>query len=962
MNIELPLKEGERPLFNALHLLEHAYRDFKRTGNVFESIDESYLLKTATELYVISEILTLRDLKGMRHQSNDLFEFLKTLPLFFNAQQVKEWEVAKKWNSSKFFPHKETLIEYENSFNSLKPSIAYQVNNQCHQSIWQQWFMQTDIHELKKTIEDSAQRLIQWNQHRKESSPLENNINVFIQYFDLNKDITKNWYYLYTLGQQDSPIWNAFFKELDSKTPASELINVWEKALNLKTDSINSLLFSDSILIELGFLKSIAVESQDWHHVWENINNFNYPHFNKKLIQSQNLLDLFLKKINTVDALPFDWFSYIKNADSILNILQNLQSGKVLIYGSDLSGKKSFIFSMLKALNYSGYFINHQKEISEDLEKHKIHEFLLADKLLKNFKNSALIIDHGDKTYDCNDARLINPLQALQIWTISDIKDVNQKFLQSFDFVFEMDNPPLSSRLILTNQIFKDKNIAFRIAQSVKNPSQIFKVGKLCHIANNFSWDYISMLLYGFQKLTNKNHQYINLNKLEIDDNIVNLVGYPALTETLDNIVQFYKNPDLYSNIGAKANKGILLVGPPGTGKTHFARNLSKLVNLPLFAPDTSVLAGNLELIDVLFDELKRQAPCILFLDEIDTLIANPKSTFGVDLEKQKIVNTFLSHIDGIESNDGILIVGATHRKDNFDPAAIRSGRLSKVIHLNLPNEKAREEIFLEHLKLKKIDPALNTKELLKLTVGFSCADIMEAVNKAAILAVEQHKSHIDMTCFKLSCDEVFWGYADNSIVINEKQKELTAYHEAGHTIVALYYGYHVPRVTIRPRDNSLGATHCVQEEGVFNMSREDVEKRVQIMLGGICAEKLMFNQFENGGVKDLSQAKKIVLHAICEAGLGQEGAIHLGDSKLWSNERKLRIEKEEKEFMSEQFETTQSILNNHKDLLIEISNELLQHKEISGDIMQYFKSKINLPTGYIKKQYQRDNQIYHQE
>ncbi len=963
MNLLLPLKEGERPLFAGLQLVENIYKDFKRTNNVFESTEEATIFKIVTELYVISEILIFRENKGLRQNSLDVFELLTTLPLFFNSKQVKEWEVEKIWNSKSFIPYKEILIEYENSLNTLTPSSIYQVNNDKNKYIWQQWFIKTDIKEIINIIEDSAQRLMDWNKSRKEKSTLEQNINIFSKYLKLDKNITKRWYFLYVLGQQNSPIWNLFLKEFNNDLSVSKLLSVWEKALNLKTDDINSLLFEDSILVELGFLNNhdLDIELNEWSNVWKKINLIHLPNIHKKLVNSKNVLKLFLKETNNIEVLPFDWFSYIKNSESILNIIKNLKSGKILIYGNDFSGKKSFIFSILSTLNYKGYFIN-TKEENQEKEQHRISELFLADKLLENFKDSVLMINNDDKIYDTNNSKLLNKPKSLQIWVISDIKEVNQKFLKSFDFVFEMENPPLSNRLILTNKIFNHKNIAFRVAQSVKEPAQILKIGKLCHLSNNFSWDYISMLLYEFQKLIQKNDQIINLNKLEIEENIVNLVGYPTLIENLNNIVQFYKNPDLYLNIGAKANKGILLVGPPGTGKTHFARNLSKMANLPLFAPDTSVLAGNLDLIDVLFDELKRQAPCILFLDEIDTLIANPKTMFGVDLEKQKIVNTFLSHIDGIESNDGILIIGATHRKENFDPAAIRSGRLSKVIYLNMPNEKAREEIWLEHLKNKKVDSKLNIKELLQLSIGFSCSDIMEAVNKAAILAVEKNKTHIDISCFKIACDEVFWGYSDNSIIINEKQKEITAYHEAGHTLMALYYGYSVPRVTIRPRENKLGATHFVNEEGIFNLSKEDVEKRIQIMLGGICAEKLIFNHYENGGVQDLAQAKKIVLHAICEAGLGSEGPIHLGDASFWSNERKQKIENEENNLMSEQFEKTEEILTTNKSLLKEIAITLLEYKEISGEIMNNFKNKINNPMLSIKQKNMKENHILHKE
>ena len=337
MNLLLPLKEGERPLFAGLQLVENIYKDFKRTGSVFESIEEATIFKLVTELYVISEILIFRENKGLRQNSVDVFELLKNLPLFFNSRQVKEWEVEKIWNSKNFIPYKEISIDYENSLNTLTPSSIYQVNNDKNKYIWQQWFMKTDIKEIINIIEDSAQRLMDWNKNRKEKSTLEQNLNIFSKYLSLDKNITKKWYFLYTLGQQSSPIWNLFLKEFKNDLSVSKLLSVWEKALNLKTDEINSLLFEDSILVELGFLNHhyIDIDVDDWSNVWKKMNLIHLPNIHKKLVNSKNLLKLFLKEINNIEVLPFDWFSYIKNSESILSIIKNLKSGKILIYGND---------------------------------------------------------------------------------------------------------------------------------------------------------------------------------------------------------------------------------------------------------------------------------------------------------------------------------------------------------------------------------------------------------------------------------------------------------------------------------------------------------------------------------------------------------------------------------------------------------------------------------------------------
>lgn len=941
MKLQLPLKKGERPLFKALQIVENIYRDYQRNGNAYETTKDELVVKWVAELYVLADILRVREFKGMRNNSYDLFNMLKELPLFFKVEQVKSWEVEKKWNTTEFVPYKSILLEYEISFDTLTPSSLYQANDKTSEHIWQHWLIKTPIKEVVDTLEYSAQSLLEWNNLRSEKSHLEINLKNLSKYVGVTKQLSKHWYYLQILGKEKNNLWTLFLRENNNSHHVEELLSVWEKSLQLPTTALNSLLYEDSILVELGFYNAVNNHSNSWEEYWQKIEQFNIPNINKVLLNQNNILHLFLRSFKSKENIPIEMFSYIKGLQEHIHLISQLKKGKVLIYGKHLSGKKSLINTILNQINYKGFVVNH-KEHRENEVKNKKHELKLADNLLSKFSRSALVIENAEENYELKSSKdlKLNLNNSLQFYTISNINEVNKNFLKTFDIVIEMESPPLKQRIELAKIFFEDESVAIRVSQTLKEPFEIIRIGKLCELAKDFSWSHISLLIASFNNLESLSNK-INLNKLDNDEEIIPLVGYPDLQELLNKLIHFYKNPNDYMNIGAKADKGVLLVGPPGTGKTHFARNLSKMVNIPIFAPDTSVLASNLELVQYMFNELKKHSPCILFLDEIDTLIANPKTLFSVDLEKQKIVNTFLSNIDGIESNDGILIIGTTHRKDNFDPAAIRSGRLSKVINLNLPNEKAREEIWAVHLKNKKYDSLINMNELAQLSVGFSCADIMEASNKAAIFAVESGSDQIDINHLKVACDETFWGYTDNNILVSEKQKLLTAYHEAGHALLAWKHGYNVQRITIRPRQNALGATHFVGEEGVFNMSLEVIKNKIQVMLGGICAEKVIFGYYENGGIGDLSQANKLVYHALAEAGLGKEGPFGLGDPTKWSNERKLIIEAEEKEIMLTQFQLTEDFILLNKELLTELATHLLQSKEISGEVMIYFKNKL---------------------
>lgn len=962
MEMNLPIKQGERPLFKALEIVESIYRDYRRSGDVYETTKSEYIIQTVAKLYVFADLIRVREYKGIRNNSYDLFKILEELPLFFKVEQVKEWEIEKKWNNTKFIPYKNVLLEYETSFETLTPSSLYQAKSQNNINIWQQWLIKTPIKDVIETLEYSAQSLLEWNNKRKQKTHLEKNLDSLSKYISLNKKDTKNWFFLQVLGKENNDFWNLFLRENQDNDAVSKLINIWEKSLNLEINSLNSLLYEDSTLVELGFYSQVKEKANDWKQYWSLLEKFDIPYMNTRLINQKNILSLFLKEVQMKDALPLEMFAYMKGLKENIHLINQLKKGKVLIHGKNLSGKKSLVHSILKLLGYKGFTINHKEHQSNEA-KNKLHELNLADRLLSKFEKSALIIENSEDNYDLKSKNKIKLNNSLQFWTVSNIKEVDANFLQTFDIILEIEPPPLKQRIQLSKFFFEDESIAIRIAQSLKQPFEIIRIGKLCHLAQDWSWKHITLLMSNFNSITNIEDEKIDLNRLDNEDDIIPLVGYPDLKELLNKLVNFYKNPNEYMKMGAKADKGILLVGPPGTGKTHFARNLSKIVNLPIFAPDTSVLASNLEGINNMFIELKKHSPCILFLDEIDTLIANPKVFGVINLEKQKIVNTFLSNIDGIESNDGILIIGTTHRKDNFDPAAIRSGRLSKVISLNLPTEDARKEIWEVHLKNKMVDENITMEQLAQLSVGFSCADIMEASNKAAVLAVESQRKEVGIIDLQIACDETFWGYTDSNMIVNEKQKRITAYHEAGHALLAWRHGYKVQRITIRPRQNSLGATHFVGEEGVFNMSIEGIRNKLQVMLGGICAEKIIFGYYENGGIGDLKHANDLVYHALSQAGLGNEGPIHLGDPKLWSNDRRLRLEYEEKEIMEKEFAETESYLNLNQDLLKELALYLLEHKEISGSIMNYFKNKLLTTNVITKKEINKlDEQVLHKD
>lgn len=954
MELNLPLKKGERPLFKALELVENIYRDYKRNGNEYETIKSEDIINWVAKIHVIAEMLRLREFMGIRQNSNDVFNYLLELPIFFTTEQVKNWEVEKKWNNISFILDRAALQEYEISFETLTPSSLYQAKTPLNEKIWKQWMIKTPIKEVIETLEYSAQSLLDWDKKRSDNTVLEKNIKSLSKYLSLNKRDSESWTVLQILANKKTEIWDFYLKNNKDSDSINSLMYIWEKALNLKNESISSLFYEDSDLVSLGFLKPINKDFNSWVECWKEVEGLKVPNIHKKVLNNDNILNLFLKEVRNDDC-PIEVFDYLKGIKEKINIISKLKKGKILIYGKPLSGKRTLVSGILKLLNYKGFTINHvNSETNAQFEDLK-----LADKLLSAFENSALIINNAEDNYSLKEKNNKIESNSLQFWTVSEKEKVHPNMLKDFDLIIELESPPLKQRINIAKLFFKDDSIAIRVAQSIKEVFEIVRLGKLCSVAGDYSWSQILLLINSFSVLDSIESK-IPLNKLENDDEITPLVGYPDLQELLKHIVEFYNNPNKYIEMGAKADKGIVLVGPPGTGKTHFVRNLSKIVDIPIFAPETSIIAKNIDHINQMFKDLKKNAPCILFLDEIDTLIASPITNFSIDLEKQKIVNSFLSNIDGIESNDGILIVGATHRKNNFDPAATRSGRLSKMIELSLPNKENRKEIWQAHLKNKKINSEINLEELSFLSAGFSCADIMESANKAAKIAIASNNNCISIEDLRIACDETYWGEANSNTIVNDNQNLITAYHEAGHAILAWKNGYEVQRITIRPRKDFLGATHFLGDEGSHNMSLAAIREGIQVSLGGICAEKIMLGHYEDGGIGDLEQASNLLYRAITNAGLGDEGPLFLQKEEKWSNERKVRIENEEKKLMEEEFANTENYLNLNKELLIEVSDYLIRHREASGRIMTEFKNKLLSINNIPNLSFNKEQRVFH--
>lgn len=440
-----------------------------------------------------------------------------------------------------------------------------------------------------------------------------------------------------------------------------------------------------------------------------------------------------------------------------------------------------------------------------------------------------------------------------------------------------------------------------------------------------------------------------------------NVAGQDEAKEALTEIVDFLHNPKKYSSIGAKLPKGALLVGPPGTGKTLLAQAVAGEANVPFFSISGSefvemfVGLGAAKVRD-LFQQANEKAPCIVFIDEIDTIGKKRDSGgFSGNDEREQTLNQLLAEMDGFDGNKGVVILGATNRPNTLDPALLRPGRFDRRIPVELPDLAGREAILRVHIKNVRHAPDLDLNYIARATAGSSGADLANMVNEAALRAVRQGKERVETVDLAESVEVVIAGYQRKNAVINPKEKEIIAYHEVGHALVAAMQKGSAPveKITIVPRTSgALGYSMQVDEEERVLYSKEDLIKRIEVATGGRAAEELIFNTQTSGASNDIEQATNYAKAMVTQFGMNDEiGFVSMqvndnpyleSQGRIVSSEATERIiEQEVKAIIEKAHENAINMLKSNLDKMHEIARYLLEKESITGEeFMEILKGK----------------------
>src|ERR1700721_2910241 len=431
------------------------------------------------------------------------------------------------------------------------------------------------------------------------------------------------------------------------------------------------------------------------------------------------------------------------------------------------------------------------------------------------------------------------------------------------------------------------------------------------------------------------------------------VAGVDEAKEELKEIIEFLREAQKFQRLGGRIPKGVLLVGPPGTGKTLLARAVAGEANVPFFSISGSdfvemfVGVGASRVRD-LFEQGKKNAPCIIFIDEIDAVGRHRGAGLGGgNDEREQTLNALLVEMDGFDTQEGVIIIAATNRPDVLDPALLRPGRFDRQITVNLPDVKGREEILRVHAKRVKLAEGVDLGVVARGTPGYSGAELANVINEAALLAARRGLKAITMAEMEEARDKGGWGKEGRSLAIREKEKKNTAYHEAGHALLCEVLEHTDPlhKVTIIPRGPSLGSTMYLPVEDKYTNRKNELLDRLVVIMGGRVAEEIVFGDVTNGATGDIRMATGIARKMVCEWGMSERlGMVEYGEhedyvflgrdisrSRAYSEATAQEIDREVKRLCDDSYQRAMKVLTLRKETLITIAKALLEYETLDG-------------------------------
>jgi cell division protease FtsH len=441
------------------------------------------------------------------------------------------------------------------------------------------------------------------------------------------------------------------------------------------------------------------------------------------------------------------------------------------------------------------------------------------------------------------------------------------------------------------------------------------------------------------------------------------VAGVEEAKDELQEIIEFLKDPQKFQKLGGRIPKGVLMVGPPGTGKTLLAKAVAGEANVPFFSISGSdfvemfVGVGASRVRD-LFEQGKKNAPCIIFIDEIDAVGRHRGAGLGGGHdEREQTLNQLLVEMDGFESNEGVILMASTNRPDVLDPALLRPGRFDRQVVVSYPDVRGREGILKVHTRKIPLDENINVNVIARGTPGFTGADLANLVNEAALNAARRNQKVVTMFDLEFAKDKVMMGPERRSMVVSEKERRLTAIHEAGHALVGMNIPESDPvhKVTIVPRGRALGVTYYLPEQDVLGRTKEELLAMIANAMGGRIAEELYIGRITTGASNDIERATELARSMVCTYGMSELGPLAFGKKEEqiflgreiaqhrdFSEDTAIKIDQEVKRIISEQYDRAKKILSDNKEAMENLTQALLERETL--DSVQIRRIAAGLP------------------
>jgi cell division protease FtsH len=529
-------------------------------------------------------------------------------------------------------------------------------------------------------------------------------------------------------------------------------------------------------------------------------------------------------------------------------------------------------------------------------------------------------------------------------------------------FVTKIGSDPTRELLVTTVNKFNDENPGSKILTNEEEASSglgwliliqalpfLLLIGFLAFTLRQMQAGGNKALSFGKSKAKLLNNQQKRVTFKDV-------AGVDEPKEELQEIIEFLKDPQKFQKLGGKIPKGVLMMGPPGTGKTLLAKAVAGEANVPFFSISGSdfvemfVGVGASRVRD-LFEQGKKNAPCIIFIDEIDAVGRHRGAGLGGGHdEREQTLNQLLVEMDGFESNDGVILMASTNRPDVLDPALLRPGRFDRQVVVSYPDVRGREGILKVHTRKIPLDEGVDVNVIARGTPGFTGADLANLVNEAALIAARQNKKVVGLNDLEFAKDKVLMGPERRSMVISDKEKRLTAIHEAGHALVGMNIPESDPvhKVTIVPRGRALGVTFFLPEADVLGRTKEELEAMIANSMGGRIAEELFIGRVTTGASNDIEKATELARAMVCQYGMSDLGPLAFGKKEEqiflgreiaqhrdFSEDTAIKIDREVKKIVSEQYARATKILEENREAMDRLVEALLEHESLDSAQMR---------------------------